>query len=61
MTSTGTATGMNPAGSGCGGQTSGTNAWAITSNPGSTNESSGGQFNVSTVGYGSIIVQWDQR
>ena len=56
----GTATGMS--GTGCGAQTSGTSAWAISSaNPGTTNESSGAQFVVSTVGRSGIIVQWDQR
>ncbi len=59
----GTATGMLLSGNGCGTQT-GANpgAWAIsTANPGTTNESSGAQFNVSTVGRSGIIVQWDQR
>jgi hypothetical protein len=63
MTGVGTATGMLLSGSGCGAQ-SGANpgAWAIaTANPGTTNESSGAQFNVSTVGRSGIIVQWDQR
>jgi len=60
MTGITTATGMT--GTGCGAQTSGTTAWAIgTANPGTTNESSGAQFNVSTVGRSGIIVQWDQR
>lgn len=57
----GTATGMNTA-SGCGTQTSGTTAWAIsTANPGTSNESSGAQFNTSTVGYENIIFTWEQR
>ncbi|MFN7674362.1 SdiA-regulated domain-containing protein, partial [Flavobacterium sp.] len=63
MTGVATATGMLLSGSGCGAQ-SGANpgAWAIaTANPGTTNESSGAQFNVSTVGRSGIIVQWDQR
>ena len=60
MTGVGTGTGMS--GTGCGTQTTGTFAWAIgTANPGTTNESSGAQFNVSTVGRSGIIVQWDQR
>ena len=60
MTGPGTATGMS--GTGCGGQVSGQNAWAIgTANPGATNESSGAQFNVSTIGYDNIVVRWDQR
>lgn len=63
MTSPGTATGMLLAGTGCGTQ-NGANpgAWAIaTANPGATNESSGAQFNVSTIGYTGITVSWDQR
>ncbi len=61
MTGVSTATGMNTV-SGCGSQTSGTTAWAIgTANPGATNESSGGQFNVSTVGHTNIIFQWEHR
>jgi len=56
----GTGTGMT--GTGCGAQTSSTSAWAISSaNPGTSNESSGVQFNVSTAGYSGVIVQWDQR
>ena len=46
------ATGMDPIlNNGCGSQ-NGTNpgAWAFTANPGATNESSGVQYNVSTVG-----------
>lgn len=63
MTGPGTATGMLLAGTGCGTQ-NGANpgAWAIaTASPGATNESSGAQFNVSTVGYQVITVSWDQR
>lgn len=57
----GTATGMNTV-SGCGNQTSGTNAWAANpATPGSSNESSGVQFNVNTSGYENIIVSWEQR
>ena len=55
-----TATGMT--GTGCGAQTTGALAWAIgTANPGTTNESSGVQFNTSTSGYTGINVSWDQR
>ena len=61
MTGISTATGINTL-TGCGSQTSGTTAWAIgTANPGVSNESSGGQFNVSTVGHTNIIFQWEQR
>lgn len=63
MAGPGTATGMLLASSGCGTQ-NGPNpgAWAITTaSPGATNESSGAQFNVSTLGYQEIIVSWDQR
>lgn len=61
MTGLGTATGMNTA-TGCGTQTSGTTAWAIgTANPGASNESSGSQFNTSTVGYENIVFSWEQR
>lgn len=58
----GTATGMSSTvGNGCGTQ-NGVTAWAInTAPPGSTNESSGAQFNTSTVGYTGINVSWDQR
>ena len=43
-------------------QQSGTNAWQIgTANPGSTNESSGVQFLVSTVGFKNIIFAYDHR
>lgn len=60
MISPTTATGMN--GTGCGGQVTGQTAWAIgTAAPGATNESSGAQFNVSTVGYNNVVVRWDQR
>jgi len=57
------ATGMDPIiNNGCGTQ-NGTNpgAWAFTANPGLTNESSGVQYNVSTVGYQNILFTWDQR
>jgi hypothetical protein len=61
MTGAGTATGMNTA-SGCGTQTSGTTAWAIgTANPGTVNESSGAQWNVSTVGLSNVKLAWEQR
>ena len=61
MATPGAATGMNTP-TGCGAQTSGTNAWAIgNANPGAVNESSGAQFNVSTVGFEEIAVQWEQR
>ena len=57
----GSATGMNTA-TGCGAQTSGTTAWAITTaNPGTSDESSGAQFNTSTVGFENIVVNWEQR
>ncbi|MFN3875606.1 MAG: hypothetical protein ACK4L7_06810, partial [Flavobacteriales bacterium] len=56
-----TATGMNTM-TGCGTQTSGTTAWAITTaNPGSSDESSGAQWLVSTSGFINIKVQWEQR
>jgi hypothetical protein len=61
MTGAGTATGMNTA-TGCGTQTSGTTAWAIgTANPGTINESSGAQWNVSTVGLSNVKLAWEQR
>ncbi len=63
MSGPGTATGMLLAGTGCGTQ-NGANpgAWAIsTAAPGSANETSGAQFNVSTSGYTGITVRWDQR
>ncbi|MBC7884177.1 MAG: choice-of-anchor I family protein [Saprospiraceae bacterium] len=57
----GTGTGMNTL-TGCGSQTSGTSAWAISSaKPGTVNESSGAQFNTSTLGYENIMVSWEQR
>jgi hypothetical protein len=60
MTGAGTGTGMNTV-SGCGAQTSGATAWAVgTAAPG-TNESSGGEFRTSTLGYENIAVQWEQR
>jgi hypothetical protein len=57
------ATGMDPIiNNGCGAQ-NGTNpgAWSFTANPGATNESSGVQFNTSTVGFQNILFTWDQR
>jgi hypothetical protein len=61
MTGAGTATGINTV-SGCGAQVTGQTAWAIgTAAPGATNESSGAQWNVSTVGYENIIFAWEQR
>jgi hypothetical protein len=57
------ATGMDPIiNNGCGSQ-NGTNpgAWSFTSNPGTTNESSGVQFSASTVGVQNIKFTWDQR
>jgi hypothetical protein len=56
-------TGMDPIiNNGCGAQ-NGTNpgAWSFTANPGTTNESSGVQYNASTVGYQNILFTWDQR
>jgi len=53
-----TATGNS---SGCGGNTTGTQAWQIgTANPG-TLESSGVQFLTSTFGYENVQFSWDQR
>ena len=57
------ATGMDPIiNNGCGAQ-NGTapGAWSFTANPGATNESSGVQYNVSTVGFQNILFTWDQR
>ena len=57
------ATGMDPIiNNGCGAQ-NGLNpgAWALTANPGSTNESSGVQYNASTVGFQNVLFTWDQR
>jgi hypothetical protein len=57
------ATGMDPIiNNGCGAQ-NGTapGAWSFTANPGASNESSGVQFNASTVGYQNILFTWDQR
>jgi hypothetical protein len=57
------ASGMDPViNNGCGAQ-NGTNpgAWSLTANPGATNESSGVQYNVSTVGFQNILFTWDQR
>ncbi|MDP3463439.1 MAG: PKD domain-containing protein [Bacteroidales bacterium] len=57
----GTATGMNTA-TGCGNQTSGTFAWSFSlANPGTVNESSGVQFNASTLGSSGIVFQFEQR
>ena len=58
MTGAGTSTGSSM---GCV-QTSGTTAWAIaTANPGTTNESSGVEYRVSTVGYEDITLSYDHR
>ncbi|MFZ1693327.1 MAG: hypothetical protein WAT74_09035, partial [Flavobacteriales bacterium] len=58
MTGPTTATGSA---AGCS-QTSGTTAWAIgTANPGATNESSGVEFRVSTVGYTNIAFAYDHH
>ncbi len=57
------ATGMDPTiNNGCGAQ-NGTapGAWSFTANPGASNESSGVQYNASTVGYQNILFTWDQR
>jgi hypothetical protein len=57
------ATGMDPIlNNGCGTQ-NGLNpgAWSFTASPGLTNESSGVQYNVSTVGFQNIFFTWDQR
>lgn len=57
------ATGMDPViNNGCGTQ-NGLNpgAWSFTANPGTTNESSGVQYNASTVGFQNIRLTWDQR
>jgi hypothetical protein len=57
------ATGMDPIiNNGCGIQ-NGTapGAWSFTASPGATNESSGVQYNVSTVGFQNIFFTWDQR
>ena len=57
------ATGMDPIiNNGCGAQ-NGLNpgAWALTANPGSINESSGVQYNASTVGFQNVLFTWDQR
>lgn len=52
------ATGSN---TGCA-QTTGTNAWQIGgANPGASNESSGVQFMVSTLGFSNIKISFDQR
>ena len=60
---TSAATGMDPVlNDGCGSQ-NGVNpgAWAFTATPGATNESSGVQYNASTVGHSNIVFTWDQR
>ncbi|MEN9303477.1 MAG: hypothetical protein RL264_1906 [Bacteroidota bacterium] len=57
------ATGMHPTtNNGCGTQ-NGTNpgAWSFTANPGALNESSGVQYNASTIGFQGIKFTWDQR
>ncbi|MFN5312352.1 MAG: choice-of-anchor I family protein [Flavobacteriales bacterium] len=57
------ATGMDPLiNNGCGSQ-NGTNpgAWAFTATPGLTNESSGVQYNVSTLGFQNVLLTWDMR
>ena len=57
------ATGMDPIiNNGCGSQ-NGVNpgAWAFTATPGATDESSGVQYNVSTLGFQNIFFTWDQR
>jgi len=57
------ATGMDPViNNGCGAQ-NGLNpgAWAFTATPGLTNESSGVQYNASTIGIQNILFTWDQR
>jgi hypothetical protein len=57
------ASGMDPIiNNGCGAQ-NGTapGAWSFTASPGASNESSGVQFNASTVGYQNILFTWDQR
>lgn len=57
------ATGMDPIiNNGCGAQ-NGTapGAWSFTATPGTTNESNGVQYNVSTVGFQNILFTWDQR
>ncbi|NMH26502.1 hypothetical protein [Flavobacterium silvaticum] len=53
-------TGMT--GTGCGDQTTGTNAWAFEPfGYGSVSETNGAQFKVSTAGYENIYFTWDQR
>jgi hypothetical protein len=57
------ATGMDPIiNNGCGAQ-NGTapGAWSFTANPGASNESSGVQYNASTVGFQNVLFTWDQR
>lgn len=57
------ATGMDPLiNNGCGSQ-NGTNpgAWAFTATPGLTNESSGVQYNASTLGFQNVLFTWDMR
>ncbi|MCF8411497.1 MAG: choice-of-anchor I family protein, partial [Crocinitomicaceae bacterium] len=57
------ATGMDPViNNGCGAQNGlSPGAWAFTATPGLTNESSGVQYNASTVGIQNILFTWDQR
>lgn len=63
LTPASAATGMDPViNNGCGSQ-NGTNpgAWSFSANPGTSTETSGVQFNVSTVGFQNIVFTWDQR
>jgi len=63
MTVATAATGMDPIiNNGCGSQ-NGTNpgAWSFTATPGLSNESSGVQYQVSTVGYQNVLLTWDMR
>ena len=63
LVATTAATGMDPLiNNGCGAQ-NGTNpgAWSFTAIPGASNESSGVQYNVSTLGFQNIKFTWDQR
>ena len=63
LVATTAATGMDPLiNNGCGAQ-NGTNpgAWSFTATPGASNESSGVQYNVSTLGFQNIKFTWDQR
>jgi hypothetical protein len=63
MTVATAATGMDPIiNNGCGSQ-NGTNpgAWSFTATPGLGNESSGVQYQVSTVGFQNVLLTWDMR